>query len=89
MLNETELLQLKNNGIALVMQSETPAELEELYIRLLGKKGELTTRIKDLKSLQPEDRARIGKVFNDVKNALEDVFKNKRAELGVRQRGRG
>lgn len=83
MLNEPELLQLKNNAIALVMQSESPAELEELYVRILGKKGELTTRIRELAGLPPEDRVRVGKVVNEVKHALEDVFRERRAELGV------
>jgi len=46
-------------------------ELEDLRIKYLGKKGEVTLVLKNMKDLTPEERPLIGKIANDVREAIE------------------
>ncbi len=47
-------------------------ELDEAYKKYLGKNGELNKILKTLKDLPIEERKRIGKKANQLKNSLED-----------------
>ena len=48
-----------------------PAEVEEIRVRTLGKKGALTAEAKAIGALPAEDRPQAGELVNAVKNALE------------------
>jgi phenylalanyl-tRNA synthetase alpha chain len=54
------------------------ADLLQLRINYLGKKGHFTTALKALSSASPEDRPLLGKKINDVKQFIE-------AELDVKE----
>ena len=41
-----QLEQIKRNALTALEQAETPAMLEEMRVKLLGKKGELTAVLK-------------------------------------------
>lgn len=45
--------------------------LQELRVKYLGKKGELTSLMKGLASLSPEERPAVGRLVNEVKDTLE------------------
>ncbi|MCA0384748.1 MAG: phenylalanine--tRNA ligase subunit alpha [Firmicutes bacterium] len=49
-------------------------ELEDLRIKYLGKKGEVTLVLKNMKDLTPEERPLIGKIANDVREAIESLL---------------
>lgn len=53
---------------------------KELRVRYLGKKGHLTTLLKGLGKLSPEERPLAGKVINDLKDELESVLSKKCSE---------
>ncbi|GAA0075806.1 phenylalanine--tRNA ligase subunit alpha [Clostridium sp. CTA-5] len=48
------------------------SELEEIRVKFLGKKGELTTILRGMGSVSPEERPLIGKLVNEAKSILED-----------------
>ena len=54
-------------------------EAEELRIRLLGKKGELTDLLKGMKDLAPEDRKSFGQAANEARAKIESTL-NERME---------
>ena len=56
-------------------------ELEDLRIKYLGKKGELTAILKGMGSLSNEERPLIGKVANEVREEIEGVLKSKISEI--------
>lgn len=58
-----------------------PAQLEELRVRYLGKKGRLTAILKQMGSLKPEERPVIGGLANEVRAAIEARVAEKTAEL--------
>jgi phenylalanyl-tRNA synthetase alpha chain len=72
-----KLINLKNEAVALVMQTTDPAELEQLRIRYVGKNGELNQLMKELPQLEKEERIEVGRLANDIKAALTEVFNNK------------
>jgi phenylalanyl-tRNA synthetase alpha chain len=61
------------------------AELEQIRVRLLGKKGELTEQLKSLGQMQPEDRRTVGAVINAAKEQLAVALDARRDELQAEQ----
>ncbi len=57
--------------------------LEELRVKLLGKKGELTAILKMMGKLSAEERPVMGKLANSVRATLERELEARKAELGA------
>ncbi len=55
--------------------------LDEVRIRFLGKKGELTQQLKQLGKLPAEQRPAAGNAINEAKTALLDAIQKRKAEL--------
>ncbi|CAM4467693.1 MAG: Phenylalanine--tRNA ligase alpha subunit [Legionellaceae bacterium] len=56
-------------------------ELEQIRIRILGKKGELTEVLKSLGSLPPSERPKVGQAVNEVKLKLQTLLENQEKKL--------
>ena len=65
----------------LIEKAETPAAAEELRIRFLGKKGEVTALLKLMGTLAAEERKDFGAKVNKLKKDLEDLLEAKMKEL--------
>ena len=61
--------------------ASTQEELEALRVKYLGKKGELTGLLKQLGSVAPEERPKIGQIVNKAKQDLEEAIANHRAVI--------
>ena len=46
-------------------------ELNEIRVKFLGKKGELTAILKGMGKLNNEDRPKVGQVANEIRNNME------------------
>jgi len=57
-----------------ISKSESLKDLEQLRIKYLGKKGELTSILKGMKDLSNEMRPVIGKVGNEVRSSIEGLL---------------
>lgn len=55
--------------------------LDELRVRFLGKKGELTSILKGMRDLDPESRKEVGKISNVIKTEIEDSIKRRVVEI--------
>ncbi len=55
--------------------------IEDLRVRYLGKKGLLTEQLKQVGTLAPEDRPRVGKWVNETKDKLTERLSVRKAEL--------
>lgn len=60
-------------------------ELEELRVAYLGKKGEITSIMKEMRSLSNEERPIIGQVANEVRDAIEKLLKEKSALISEKE----
>lgn len=55
--------------------------IEELRVKYLGKKGELTALLKQMGSLSAEERPIMGQLVNDAKQKLEALIADKSAKM--------
>ncbi len=77
------LPEIRAEAEAAIGAAGTAAELEELRVRYLGRKAELTTMLRSIGDLPAEQRGPVGKGANEVKNALESLLD------GAHHRARG
>lgn len=64
-----------------IADAQTPAQLEELRVRYLGKKGELTSQLKQIGSLPHEERPKFGDKVNAIKQEVAQLLSLKKAAL--------
>ncbi len=64
-----------------VAKSTTLAEIEEIRIKYLGKKGELTALLKQMGSLSPEERPVVGQLVNEAKGEVDELIAVRSEEL--------
>ncbi len=69
---------------ALAQLNAEGADLEQIRVKYLGKKGELTAVLRGMGSLTPEERPIIGQLANEVREAIEAAINEKKAEEKVR-----
>lgn len=55
--------------------------LAEVRIRYLGRKGSLTSVLRGLGSLSPDERPRVGQLVNSLRTELEEAINRRRDEL--------
>ena len=72
---------IKRNALAALDAAETPAALEELRVKLLGKKGELTAVLKMMGKLSPEERPVMGQMANAVRAEIEAKLEERKAAI--------
>ena len=66
---------------SLIENAKESANIEELRIKYLGKKGEVTSILKTMGSLMPEERKELGMKVNKVKNEIEAFIEAKKSDL--------
>lgn len=57
--------------------------LEQIRIKYLGKKGELTSVLKGMGKLSPEERPVMGALANEIRSNLETAIDKKKTEIGA------
>jgi len=81
MASEESLSTLVERALAEVDASADLAALDEVRVRVLGKKGSLTEQLKGLGRLSPAERPAAGQRINDAKAAIFDAIEGRRAAL--------
>jgi len=76
-----QLTSLQTEGERQTAHAATVEQLDELQSRLLGKKGELTAILRDLKNLSADERREVGQLANRIRAELEEAFLRKRSDL--------
>ena len=59
-------------------------ELNDIRVKFLGKKGEITSLLRSMSAVAEEERPRIGKIVNEARAELEALFTEKSEELSRR-----
>ena len=78
---KVQLEQIKAQAIAALDAATTPAELEELRVRFLGKKGELTAVLKQMGKLSAEERPVMGQLANSVRAVIEEKLEVRKTDI--------
>lgn len=86
---EEKIYFLKQQFNQMILDVKQKAELEELRVLFLGKKGLVTELMQDLKNLAPENRRDAGQQINAIKQFVEAEIENrlqefKKLELAMR-----
>ena len=71
-----DLEDLRELTISSISMASSEKELNEIRVRVLGRKGTLTGLLKTLPSLPAEQRREIGKIANQIKEELEEKIKD-------------
>jgi phenylalanyl-tRNA synthetase alpha chain len=73
--------ELRRDAEAAIDAASDVAELEELRVRYLGRKAELTGILRGIARLPAEERGTIGAAGNEAREAVEELLARRRAEL--------
>ncbi len=65
---------LKSEALAAVAAASDEKQIDDVRIKYLGKKGELTAILKQMGSLTPEERPVMGQLVNKAKSELEEAI---------------
>jgi phenylalanyl-tRNA synthetase alpha chain len=78
---QAKLQELQAGALSAAAKVDSIKSLEDLRIKYLGKKGELTAILNGLGGLAKAERPLIGKLSNEVKAAITAALDNRLAEL--------
>ena len=76
-----QLTGILESAKAAIAAADSEQAIEELRVKYLGKKGELTALLKQMGSLSPEERPKMGQLVNEAKAQVEALIGEKAAEL--------
>ena len=66
------ILTIEKNTIKMIEEAENLQALNDIRIKVLGKKGELTAVLRGMGALSAEERPIIGSLVNEVRNNIEN-----------------
>ena len=76
-----KLTQLRDEGMAEIRNSKDLQKINEVRVKMLGKKGPITSVLRGMKELSAEERPVVGKFANKVRDELTTAIEDRRAEL--------
>lgn len=79
-----KLEKLRAEALAEIDSANALDNLNDLRVKLLGKKGELTVLLKSMKEVPPEERPAFGQLVNDARAAIEERLETAKKKLSDR-----
>jgi phenylalanyl-tRNA synthetase alpha chain len=83
-----QLENIENAAMTEASSSDSIKALDELRIKYLGKKGELTAILKQMGKLSAEERPVIGQLANKVRQDIEEAITSKMSVLKAKEKER-
>jgi len=81
-----QLEKIKSEALAKIDASDALEKLNEIRVAYLGKKGELTTVLKSMKDVAPEERPKVGQMVNEVRALIEKRLEETKTALARKAR---
>ncbi len=78
---ENKIKRIKEEYLGKISAARSLKELDEIYLSLFGKSGEITLIPREFAGLTSEEKKKVGPLFNQVKVELEKAINNKRKEI--------
>ncbi len=69
-------------------RAEKTPDLDQIRVRFLGKKGELTQVLRGMGGLSAEERPAIGQIANRIREEMEESIKRKEMVLSTKEERR-
>jgi phenylalanyl-tRNA synthetase alpha chain len=76
-----ELKSILENAKSEISNATDSKQLNDLRVKYLGKSGVVTSLMKKLKDLPPEERPNFGKVVNELKDQIEILLEERKSQL--------
>ena len=83
---QEKLNSIKETALTEIASVTTTEAVQELKVKFLGKKGELTTILKSMGGLSKEERPVVGKMVNDVKKIVEEKLEEAAAKIKEKEK---
>ena len=82
-----KLQKIREQAMKQIQSAESLNTLNDVRVAILGKKGELTSVLKGMKDVAPEDRPKVGQLVNETREEIERVLEQakKKMEALVRE----
>jgi len=81
-----QLEKIKEEALKQIESSDALDKLNEIRVAYLGKKGELTSVLKGMKSIAPEERPKVGQMVNEARELIEAKLEETRQNLARKAR---
>src|SRR5829696_6281060 len=82
-----QIEEIRKQAAEAIGSAQSTAELEELRVRYLGRKAELTQILRGIAELPKEDRGPVGKAGNEARQELEGLLEGRGTELDAAELG--
>ncbi|MBD5467020.1 MAG: phenylalanine--tRNA ligase subunit alpha [Lachnospiraceae bacterium] len=81
-----KLAKIKEEALKQIAGSDALEKLNEVRVNFLGKKGELTTVLKSMKDVAPEERPKVGQMVNEIRDEIERVLEQAKTQMEAKAR---
>lgn len=81
-----KLAKIKEEALRQIEDSDALEKLNEVRVNFLGKKGELTTVLKSMKDVAPEERPKVGQMVNELRDEIERVLEQAKTKMEEKAR---
>lgn len=78
---EDKLLKIHKDYLARIIEAKSLSHLDEIFLALFGKKGEITLTPKDFSKLPKDELLKIQPIFNQIKLELTQTIEKRREEI--------
>ena len=76
-----KLQSIKEEALKAINAADMPEKLNDVRVKFLGKKGELTAVLKGMKNVAPEERPKVGQLVNETREAIESILEESKAKM--------
>ena len=82
-----KLQSIKDEALKAIEAADVPEKLNDVRVKSLGKKGELTAVLKSMKDVAPQERPKVGQLVNETRASIEKVLEEskKKMERAIRE----
>ena len=78
-----DLESIKDDALALIESADSLAQLDDVRVKFLGKKGLISGQMKTLGKLSAEERPSAGSKINEVRDCVADALDARRSALEI------
>lgn len=81
-----KLKAIRDQAVAEINSSDALDKLNDVRVKFLGKKGELTAVLKSMKDVPPEERPKVGQMVNETRQEIEQILDDTKKKLARQAR---